>query len=407
LIERQPRLGGVIGTEEVEGCLIEAGPDSYLAAKPAALELIREVGLEADVIGSNDARRVTYILRNGQLTPMPDGLMMMVPTKAWPLLKSPLLGWGSKIRMGLELFRRPAAHPDRSVSEFIADHFGQETVDYLAEPLLAGVYGGDPATLSANSTLTRLVEMEKSTGSLSRAMLQAPKHSGGSLFKTLKRGMGSLVDALQPRVTEVIHGEAEALEPGRVRVNGEWIEARQVILACPAYEGARLIEPQEPNVAALLNAIDYTTAVTIAFGFRRPEFTHPLNGFGLLVPRKERRALVACTWVGTKFDHRVPESHALLRCFVTGDATPDAVLVELRNIMGFSADPVFVRTSRWTRSMAQYTVGHADRIREIDDRMQTHPNVHLIGNAYQGIGIPDCIRLANQAATRITNRLAI
>ncbi len=406
MIERQPRLGGVIGTEEVEGCLIEAGPDSYLAAKPAALELIRAVGLEADVIGSNDARRVTYILRDGRLTPMPDGLMMMVPTKAWPLLKSPLLGWGSKIRMGLELFRRPAAHPDRSVSEFIADHFGQETVDYLAEPLLAGVYGGDPATLSANSTLTRFVDMEKSTGSLSRAMLQAPKHSGGSLFKTLKRGMGSLVDALQPHVTEVIHGEAEALEPGRLRVNGEWIAAREVILACPAYEAARLLKPGEPDVAALLDGIDYTTAVTMAFGFRRPEFTHPLNGFGLLIPRKERQSLVACTWVGTKFDHRVPESHALLRCFVTGDATPDAVLIELKKIMGFSADPAFVRTSRWTRSMAQYTVGHADRIRQIEDRMQTHPSVHLIGNAYQGIGIPDCIRLANQAASRITDRLA-
>jgi oxygen-dependent protoporphyrinogen oxidase len=290
------------------------------------------------------------------------------------------------------------------VAEFIADHFGQETVDYLAEPLLAGVYGGDPTTLSANSTLTRFVDMEKTTGSLSRAMLRAPKHGGGSLFKTLKRGMGSLVDALQPRVSEVIHGEAEALEPGRVRVNGEWIAAHEVILACPAYEAARLIEPQEPGVAALLNRIDYTTAVTMAFGFRRPEFDHPLNGFGLLIPRKERRALVACTWVGTKFDHRVPASHALLRCFVAGDAAPDTVLEELRNIMGFSADPVFVRTSRWSRSMAQYAVGHASRIREIEERMQNHPSVHLIGNAYQGIGIPDCIRLANQTVTRITSR---
>ncbi len=404
MVERQPRLGGVIGTDRVEGCLIEAGPDSFLAAKPAALELIRELGMEADVIGSNDSRRITYILRKGRLTPMPDGLMMMIPTKAWPMIKSPLLGWGSKLRMGLELFRRPSTHPDRSVADFVADHFGQEAVDYLAEPLLAGVYGGDPATLSVNSTLARFVEMERATGSLSRATLQAPKPAAGSLFKTLKGGMGSLIDALRPHVAEVVQGEAEAVEVGRVRVNGEWIAARQIILACPAYETARLIEPLEPVVAGLLGQVGYTTSVTMAFGFRRSELQHPLNGFGFLVPRKERGALVACTWVGTKFDHRVPDSHALLRCFLSGDASADAVLAELKGIMGFAADPIFVRTSRWPRSMAQYAVGHADRIGEISRRMKQYASVHLIGNAYEGIGIPDCIRLAKQAVNRITEQ---
>ncbi len=406
LIERQPRLGGVIATDEVEGCLIEAGPDSFLAAKPAALELIRALGLESEVIGSNDSRRITYILRRGRLTPMPDGLMMMIPTKAWPMIKSPLLGWGSKLRMGLELFRRPVEHPDRSVAEFVEDHFGREAVDYLAEPLLAGVYGGDPATLSVNSTLARFVEMERSTGSLSRALLRAPKHEGGSLFKTLKRGMGSLVDALRAHVPEVVQGEAEAIdETGRgVRVNGEWIAARRIIVACPAYEAARLLAPLDPAAAALLEPVEYTTSVTMAFGFRRSELAHPLNGFGFLIPRKERGALVACTWVGTKFNHRVPDSHALLRCFLTGDANPDAVLGELKRIMGFSADPVFVRTSRWPRSMAQYTVGHASRMLDLDQRMNAHPNIHLIGNAYQGIGIPDCIRLANQTVTRISEK---
>ena len=359
--------------------------------------------MEADVFGSNDSRRITYILRKGRLTPMPDGLMMMIPTKAWPMIKSPLLGWGSKLRMGLELFRRPSTLPDRSVAEFVADHFGQEAVDYLAEPLLAGVYGGDPATLSVNSTLARFVEMERATGSLSRATLQAAKPSGGSLFKTLKGGMGSLVDALRPHVAEVVQGDAEAVEAGRVRVNGEWIAARQIILACPAYEAARLMEPLEPAVAALLNQIGYTSSVTMAFGFRRSELQHPLNGFGFLIPRKERKALVACTWVGTKFDHRVPDSHALLRCFLAGDANADAVLAELKGIMGFAADPIFVRTSRWPRSMAQYTVGHADRIGEIGGLMKQHPSVHLIGNAYEGIGIPDCIRLAKQTVNRITN----
>ncbi len=140
----------------------------------------------------------------------------------------------------------------------------------------------------------------------------------------------------------------------------------------------------------------------MAFGFRRSELHHPLKGFGFLIPRAERQALVACTWVGTKFEHRVPDSHALLRCFLTADASPDAVLVELKRIMGFEADPAFVRTSRWPRSMAQYTVGHATRMGELNDLLRAHPHLQLIGNAYEGIGIPDCIRLANQSVNRIT-----
>ncbi len=393
-----------MATDEVEGCLVEAGPDSFLAAKTAAADLIRAVGLGDEIIGSNDSRRVTYILRNRKLIPMPDGLMMMVPTKAWPMIRSPLLGWGTKLRMGLELLRRPAEHPDRSVADFVEDHFGRETVEYLAEPLLAGVYGGDPARLSVRSTLARFVEMEAKTGSLARGLLQAPKQGGGgTLFQTLKRGMGSLVDALRPSVHEVIRGEAEALERGgRVRVGGEWLTAQYVILACPAYEAARLIGAMEPEVAALLKHVEYSTSVTMAFGFRRAQLDHPLNGFGFLVPRKERGALVACTWVGTKFNHRVPDSHALLRCFLTSDADPDQVLLELQRIMGFTAQPVFLRTSRWVNSMAQYLVGHQDRQREVDQRMSRRADVLLTGNAYHGIGVPDCIRLANQTVNRIT-----
>lgn len=411
IVERRPRLGGVITTEVVEGCVIEGGPDSFLAAKPAALELIRELGLADEVIGSNDERRITYILRRQRLVPMPDGLMMMVPTKAWPMIKSPLVGWGSKLRMGLEYFRRPATHPDRSVADFIEDHFGREAVDYIAEPLLAGVYGGDPAALSANSTLTRFVDMERTTGSLTRAMLAAPKHSGESLFKTLKRGLGSLVTALNPTPDSVIQGEAEAWEPAagrsdghaRVRVNGNWLTTKHLVLACPAYEAARLVSPAFAPVAALLGKVGYTSSVTMAFGFRRGEFNDPLNGFGFLVPRRERGALVACTWVGTKFEHRVPESHALLRCFLTSEADPDDVLAELRRIMGFRADPAFVRISSWPQSMAQYTIGHTERQKVLEDLTGAIPGLHLVGNAYQGIGLPDCIRLGKLAAERISS----
>jgi oxygen-dependent protoporphyrinogen oxidase len=405
-VERRQRLGGVMMTDVVDGCVIEGGPDSFLAAKPAALELIRELGLEPEVIGSNDARRITYIVRGGRLVPMPDGLMMMVPTKVMPLVSTPLLGWGTKLRMAFEYFRRPPASPppDRSVADFIAGHYGQETVDYLAEPLLAGVYGGDPERMSVNSTLARFVEMEAKYGSLTRATLAAPKPppGAGAMFRTLKRGMGSLVDALRPHAPHVLQGEAEAVEQGRgVRVGGQWIAAHHVVLACPAYEAAKQLAPVAPDLAALLEGVEYTSSLTMAFGFLRSALGHPQNGFGFLVPRKERRALVACTWVGTKFDHRVPDTHALIRCFLTEDHQPDAVLDDLRRLMGIRAEPAFVRTHSWKRSMAQYHVGHAERLARIHARTQALPWLQLAGNAYEGIGVPDCIRLGKLAAERI------
>src|SRR5271155_4177979 len=198
LFEKMPRLGGVIETRTFDGCLLECGPDSFISSKPEALALIKELGLEGEIIGSNDHQRTTYILKHGKLVPLPEGVMMIVPTKVMPMVKSNLLGWRTKIGMGFELLRRPKKFPDRSVAEFVVDHFGQETLDYLAEPLLSGVYGGDPRELSVNSVLPRFVEMEVREGSLSRAVMKSKGRggSGGSLFKTLKGGLGTLVDAV-------------------------------------------------------------------------------------------------------------------------------------------------------------------------------------------------------------------
>ena len=159
LVEKAPELGGVIRTSVQQGCVLESGPDGFMAAKPWAMDLIRELGLADQIIGSNDHTRVTYIVRHGKLVPLPDGFMMMVPTKFMPLLRTSLFGWGTKVRMGLEFFRRPnGRHADRSVYDFLMDHYGQESIDYLAEPLLAGVYGGDPKRMSVNSVLSRFAE---------------------------------------------------------------------------------------------------------------------------------------------------------------------------------------------------------------------------------------------------------
>jgi oxygen-dependent protoporphyrinogen oxidase len=428
LVEREPRLGGVIRTDVVHGCVLEAGPDSFLSAKPWAMELIRELGLAEEVIGSNDHLRVTYVWKGGRLMPLPDGLMLMIPTRILPMVSTGLLSWPTKIRMGLEWLRRPAhrSQEDRSVSDFVADHYGREAVDYLAEPLLAGVYGGDPSKLSVASVLPRFVELEAKYGSLTKGVLAERRIARSQaaaqpLFRTLKGGLGRLVEAIQAATVprpEVLQGAAEVLERGsegyRVRVGGDWLDARNVVLACQAYEAATLGARIDPELAELLGSVPYSSSLTLALGYRKAGFSHPLNGFGFLVPKRERRRLVACTWVGTKFSHRLPDNIVVLRCFLGGedhavldepdDALVRAVREELRDIMGLTAEPLFQRIARWPRSMAQYTVGHQARMARIQDRIARNPGLHLAGNAYEGIGIPDCIRMGRQAAARITER---
>jgi oxygen-dependent protoporphyrinogen oxidase len=426
LVERRPRLGGVIQTERLRGCVLEAGPDSFISVKPAAAELIKEVGLGEELIGSNDHLRVTYIWRGGRLVPIPDGLMMMVPTRIRPLISTPLLGWPAKLRMGLEYMRRPAAaRPDRSVAEFIRDHYGSEALDYLTEPLLAGVYGGDPAQLSVSSVLPRFVELEHKYGSLTRGVLATlPKaRSNGAaklpLFRTLKGGLGGLVDELARRIApsvEIVHGEAETVERGfRVRVNGDWIHASDLVLACPAYAAGSLVKSFEPALAGLLESVPYSSSLTLTLVYDKASFDRPLNGFGFLVPSKERHRLVACTWVANKFSYRVPDDMVVLRCFF-GGANDDAILSEsdesvayiaqqeLQRMMQVTAEPLFHHVARWPRSMAQYTVGHQARLKEIERHVANIPGLYLAGNGYHGIGIPDCVRMGRQAAAAIAER---
>ncbi len=422
IVESRERLGGVIQTERIEGCVLEAGPDSFISQKPWAMQLIRELGLASDVIPSNDHLRVTYVRKHGRLVPLPDGLMLMIPTKILPMAASRLLGWGTKIRMGLEWFRRPRHHrpEDESVAEFVSAHYGREAVDYLAEPLLSGVYGGDPTKLSVASVRPRFVELERKYGSLTKGVLherrKVAKHAKGMpLFQTLKSGLGELVDAALAATKpapELIRGTAEAVERGcRVRVNGQWIEAGHLVLACQAYQAGALVPALDPRLAELLDGVAYSNSITISLGYDRSNFHHPLNGFGFLIPKTERKLLVACTWVGTKFSHRVPPDKAVLRCFVGGEddaplALSDEQLVsgvrrELSEIMGVSEMPIFTHVARWPRSMAQYSVGHGRRVAEIEARVNSLPGLHLAGNAYHGIGIPDCIRMGKEAAEKI------
>jgi oxygen-dependent protoporphyrinogen oxidase len=421
LIEKQPRVGGVIETRQWEDCVLECGPDSFISAKPEAMKLIQELGLAGDVIGSKDEERVTYIQRHGKLVRLPEGTTMFVPTRPSSMLASPLVGWGTKLHMGLEFFRGPKTYPDRSVTEFVTDHFGRETLDYLAEPLLSGVYGGDPDQLSVASVLPRFVEMERTKGSLARTLMKSRSGAKKSepLFRTLKSGLGCLVERLAAKAN-VVHGTAEAIEKSeggfRVRVvsngTGDWMEAEHLVVACPSWAAGELLCDVDGRLASLLRMIPYTSSAIAQMVFRASEFDGQRAGTGFLIPRKERRKLMACTFVGTKFPYRVPADKITLRCFF-GGAGNEAVLDEsdeslvsiardeLRTILGLTATPIYSGVYRWPRSMAQYIVGHGARLQEIESHASAVPGLHLAGNAYAGIGIPDCIRMGRQAAARI------
>jgi oxygen-dependent protoporphyrinogen oxidase len=412
VFDPRPRPGGVIQTERIGDFTIDGGPDSFLATKPEALNLIRDLGIENEVISSNDHQRKTYIVKRGRMVELPEGVMMMVPTKIMPMALSPLLGFGTKIRMGLEYFRKPGPPTaDQSIAEFIEDHYGAETVEYLAEPLLSGVYGGDPRALSIRSVLPRFAEMADKYGSLTRGVLASlPRNGaqkekpGGALFRTMKNGLGEIVDTLIAALgshVEFRRGTVEQVEPisggYRIRAGGDWLDAASVIVACEAYNAAKLFNGR---LAELLRSIAYSSSIVVAFGFDNPA---PMPGFGFLVPAKERRQIVACTWLGAKFNHRAPEGKSVARCFLAGESEPDvdAVYRELSSLSGLTSKPIFHRVWRWPRAMAQYTVGHAARVAEIQSLVAQMPGLYLAGNAYAGIGIPDCIRGGKQAAEAI------
>jgi protoporphyrinogen/coproporphyrinogen III oxidase len=434
LFEARPRLGGTLASEIVDGAVLERGPDSFLTEKPAAAELCRELGLGQELIPSNDAARKTWIVVRNRLIPLPDGLMFLVPTKLMPTALTPLFSFSTKLRMGLELLHPPrAAAGDESVAALVERHFGREAVERLAGPLLSGIYGGDAAQLSAQAVLPRLVEMERTYGSLTRGMLAARRQMraraktpapNAAVFTTLRGGMQQLVDALAARldpasvqVNTPVSGLRRSRDGWHVEADGASGAYDGVVAAAPAWAAGLLLGPVDPRLGEELGAIPYASSLTVNLVYDESRIGPLPEGFGFLVPAGEGRALLACTFAHRKFLGRTPPGKAVLRAFLGGMreeallAESDAALAatarrELSEILGATilrpdVAPEHVRISRWRRAMAQYAVGHKERMARISARVAALPGLRLTGNAYDGIGVPDCIRLGRQAAREL------
>jgi oxygen-dependent protoporphyrinogen oxidase len=432
LYESSSRLGGVLRTEYIDDCVVEAGPDSFVTEKPWAAELCRLVGLGDQLIGSNDADRKTYILTRGRLIEMPDGLMFMVPTKIMPTGLSPLFSWKTKLLMAQELFHPPrAVDHDESVADFVERHYGREMVDRLADPLLSGIYGGESSHLSVRAVLQRFAEMERTHGSLGRAMLaarkkmsSAPKKSTPPLFTSLRNGMQSLAEAVVSRLNSaslLTNTPVKATQPE----SGGWtvsLGARAehfdaVIVALPGRAAAAVLRDASSDLSSELGAIQYTSSITVglAYGLEVRQTLPP--GFGFLVPRSEGKRLLAATFVHNKFPHRAPQDRALLRCNFAGnnaesvwDLTDEQIVGvvrdELQQILGrqsrgLHAEPLFARVYKWKSAMAQYGVGHLERLERIETLRKAVPGLALAGNAYRGIGVPDCVRSGRDAVKQL------
>jgi oxygen-dependent protoporphyrinogen oxidase len=428
LFEKSGRLGGVIQTERRDGFVIEAGPDSFLSAKPDGARLCHDLGIGDQLISSNDADRKTYILVKGRLVPIPQGLEFMVPTRVWPMATTPLFSFKTKLRMAAELFSSPRKEAaDESVGDFVRRHFGQEMVDRVAEPLLAGVYGGNAEHLSIRAVLPRFAEMEREHGSLVRATLKAKaqlrsKTPAGAkpqpLFTSLKNGMQQMVEALVaalPQASIRLGQQNLSLRPA----NDDWqIESaginekfQAVLLAVPAPSAAALLRQFHPALIEGLARIEYTSSAAVALAYDEANLP---PGHGFLVPRSEGRKMMACTFVHKKFPHRAPEGMKLLRCFFSSSRMPDLLThsedslqqiarQELKEILGLNAEPRLARTFRWDRAMAQYETGHLDRVAEMEKIIAATPGFHIIGNSFHGIGVPDCIKSARLAVEQITS----
>lgn len=439
LIESASQWGGKIATDRVafdDGqFIIEGGPDTFLASKPSGIALCKELGLGGRLHGTNPKNKNTYLLNRNRLLPLPEGLAMMIPSDIPSILRSQLISWGGKIRMGFD-FLQPAKslNGDESLGSFVSRRLGREAYENLIEPLMSGIYAGDGDQLSLASTFPYLRDLEIKYGSLARGALQMRKQSNGkavqgsrSAFLTPTTGLAeiveSLVESLKSKVdlrlnTKVLRILALSQVEGtnyqsRYLVeleDGSRLDSDSVILATPAFVSGDLLASFNPTLASDLQCIPYVSTATVSLAYRLIDIPRELDGYGYVIPRREGRKALACTWTSTKFPHRAPEGYALIRVFVgrAGQDIPwdenqllELAKEELQLTLRITAEPILSRVFMWDKAMPQYNLGHPELLKRIDAALENHPGLALAGNGYRGIGIPDCIHSGELAIKKI------
>jgi protoporphyrinogen/coproporphyrinogen III oxidase len=435
LFESSSNLGGKIITEKADGFVIEGGPDSFIQQKPWAMQMAQQLGLEPSLMGTNREKHPLYVVNRGQMTPMPDGVLFIIPTRFMPFITSPLISWPGKIRMGMELFIPPyRGDKDESIGHFIRRRLGKEALEKIAAPLMSGIHVSDPEKQSLLSTFPRFRNLEKKYGSLIRGMLAQQRSARssaknqpsiknqleGSPFLTFKEGMRSLITALENHIdesnvrTDCRVSKLRPLPHGGFEISTSDNETHlmdAVILATPAYVSAQLVSTFTPTLARELNSIRYVSTATVSLAFRLSDLRHPFNGIGFIIPQKEKHSISACTCSSIKFSDRAPENYALYRFFMGGpgheaDVELDdqeivrAVRTELSKLMDIQAEPVLTRIYRWIKGNPQYDIGHQETVNQIQTISSAIPGLFLTGSAYEGVGVPDCIHQGQQAAEK-------
>lgn len=442
LLEARERSGGVIETSHERGLLIEHGPDCFITTKPWGVRLCEDLGLADQLIATSTRYRQSFIVRRGRLVPVPQGFYLMAPGSLRSFATSSIVSWGGKLRMlGDLVVPRRVSTADESLAHFVARRLGREALERVAQPMVGGIYTADPERLSMQATLPQFVDMEQRHGSLIRALLHnrraAPHEQADAqgvsgprygMFVSFPQGMQTLIDRLTAALpAPTVHLQARVCGLQRCSAASGWriclqqqpdLQADAVCLALPAYRAAEFLSGIDDELSAVLQEIPYASSAIVNLAYQRADVAHPLNGMGFVVPAVEGRAIMACSFISVKFAGRAPETQVLLRVFIGGalqkkqyelsDQEMQRVAQqELQQLLGVSGEPIYARVSRHAQSMPQYHLGHLQRVARIEAFAARLPGLVLAGNAYHGVGIPDCIQSGNRAAQTLLSALGV
>lgn len=426
VVEKSPRLGGKVMTEHSDGFLIEGGPDSFVTGKGSVIELAGELSLTSQIISSRPEHRGSYVCWRGRMHPLPEGLLLMAPSRLAPIVRSSLLSWKGKLRiLGDLLLPRRHFGGDESLESFVVRRLGREVLERIAEPLIAGIHAAEPATMSLLASFPRFLQMELEHRSLilaARSAASKPAPGNGlSYFASFKQGMGELTVALVGAMkgVDIKTGVAVTRLTGDegsgyrlVLKDGTELRTRGVVLATPSRETGRLLSEMVPEAAAAIVDIHQVATATVTLAYRADELP-PLLGSGFVVPSVERRRIMGVSYLSQKWEGRVPNGQfALLRAFVGGvngqelalggeDRLLAVVLEELATLIGIAARPLLVRTHSWEGGLHQYTLGHLDRVARAESALAAYPGLALAGAAFHGIGLNECVESGRRAAETV------